>query len=133
MKYWLLKSEPGVFSFENLEKLGKTKWYGVRNYQARNNMKLMKKGDKALFYHSNQGLSIVGVVEITKEAYPEPGFENTWVCVEIKPLQKFKNPVELSFIKIDEILSEMAFVKNSRLSVSPVTEKEYKKIISLSA
>lgn len=132
MKYWLIKSEPFKYSWDQFEKDGKTTWDGVRNYRARNNMREMKKGDKLLFYHSNEGLEIVGVAEISKESFKDPTTtEDAWVAVEVKPYKKLKNPVSLAYVKSDPVLSKMELVKLSRLSVSAVTEAEYKLICKL--
>ena len=133
MNYWLLKSEPFKYSWDQLQKDKKTIWDGVRNYAARNNLQAMKKGDLAFFYHSNEGLEIVGVVEICKEAYQDPTTEEkAWVVVEIKPKIKLNRAITLKEIKADVMLSEMQLVKLMRLSVSIVAEKEFKKILKLS-
>ncbi len=133
MNYWLLKSEPFKYSWAQLEKDKKTFWDGVRNYAARNNLQAMKKGDLAFFYHSNEGLEIVGVVEIIKEAYQDPTTEEkAWVVVDIKPIKKLNNTVTLKEIKADVVLKEMQLVKLMRLSVSIVSEKEFKKILKIS-
>ncbi len=132
MKYWLLKSEPFKYSFEQLLKDGKTHWDGVRNYQARNNLRAMKKGDQALFYHSNEGKEVVGVVEIVKEAYPDPSAkEGDWSMVDVKPLKKLSTPISLAEIKVHPKLSQMSLIKQGRLSVTPVTKSEFDTIISL--
>lgn len=132
MQYWLIKSEPVKYPWEQLVKDGKTTWDGVRNYRARNNIRDMKKGDKLLFYHSNEGLEIVGIAEVSKEHFQDPTTtETAWLAVEIKPSKKLKNPVTLSFIKGDPILSKMELVKLSRLSVAAVTEAEYSLICKL--
>jgi predicted RNA-binding protein with PUA-like domain len=132
MKYWLIKSEPSVYPWEQLEKDGKATWDGVRNYRARNNLRDMKKGDKLLFYHSNEGLEIVGVAEISKEHFQDPTTEETaWLAVEIKPHKKFKKTVTLSYVKTDKKLANMELIKLSRLSVSAVTEAEYSHICKL--
>lgn len=129
MKYWLIKSEPSVYSWDQLEKDGKTNWSGVRNYQAANNLKAMKKGDQAFFYHSNEGKEIVGIAEIVKEAYPDPTDKSgKFVMVDVKPVKKLKTPVTLAGIKSHATLKNMALVKQSRLSVSPVTSEEWKTI-----
>ncbi len=132
MQYWLIKSEPFKYSWEKLLKDGKTFWDGVRNFQARKNLMSMKKGDKCLFYHSNEGLAIVGIAEVIKEHYPDPT-DNTgkWVCVDIKPYESFKNPITLQKIKEHPVLKNMQFVKQQRLSVSQVSEGEYKIICKL--
>lgn len=132
MAYWLMKSEPFKYAWEQLLKDKKTFWDGVRNYAARNNLRAMKKGDQAFFYHSNEGVEIVGIAEIVKEAYQDPTTEETaWVAVDIKPSQTLKKPVSLATIKADKRLANMALVKLGRLSVQPVTEKEWKIILEL--
>lgn len=134
MRYWLMKSEPFVFSWNRLVKEGKTAWDGVRNYQAANNMKAMKKGDRAFFYHSNEGLAVVGIVEISKEAYPDPSDSTgRFVMVDVKPIEALKNPVKLKAMKADPALKDMALLRQSRLSVSPVSEKEWAHVLELGA
>lgn len=129
MRYWLVKSEPSAYSWDHMVKDGKTGWSGVRNHQAANNLKAMKKGDLAFFYHSNDGKEIVGVVEIVKEAYPDPTDKTgKFVQVDVKAGQKLKKPVTLAEIKSHATLKNMALVKQSRLSVSPVTADEAKTI-----
>ena len=133
MSYWLVKSEPNVYSFDDLVKEKQTIWSGVRNYAARIHLKTMKKGDEVLFYHSNEGMEIVGITKVEKEFYQDPTTEDTnWVAVDIKPVKKLKKPVPLSQIKQDKRLQEMALVRLGRLSVQPVTEKEWKIIMDLS-
>ena len=130
MAYWLVKSEPSVYSFEQLQKDKQTVWEGVRNYAARIHLRNMKKGDEVLFYHSNEGLAIVGIAKVAKEAYQDPSTDNeAWVAVDIKYHQKLKNPVPLETIKKDKRLSNMALVRIGRLSVQPVTEEEWKVIM----
>lgn len=132
MAYWLMKSEPDAYPWEKLVKDGKGNWDGVRNYQAANNMKAMKKGDLAFFYHSNIGMEIVGIMEITKEAHPDPSDKkNRFVMVSVKPVKALKKFVTLKDIKADAVLKEMALVKQSRLSVSPVKEIEWNRILEL--
>jgi predicted RNA-binding protein with PUA-like domain len=134
MAYWLLKSEPFKYSWEQLEKDKKTFWDGVRNYAARNNLRAMKKGDLAFFYHSNEGLEIVGIVKIIKEAYQDPTTkEEAWVAVDVAPFKKLKKPVTLAQIKSDKRLQNIALVKLSRLSVQPVTPEEWDFIIELAS
>jgi len=134
MAYWLLKSEPFKYSWEQLEKDKKTFWDGVRNYAARNNLRAMKKGDLAFFYHSNEGLEIVGIVKIIKEAYQDPTTkEEAWVAVDVAPFKKLKKPVTLVQIKSDKRLQNIALVKLSRLSVQPVTPEEWDFIIELAS
>ncbi|MCO6496202.1 MAG: EVE domain-containing protein [Chitinophagaceae bacterium] len=132
MNYWLMKSEPFVYSYDQLVKDKQTFWDGVRNYQARNNLRAMKKGDLAFFYHSNEGLAIVGIVKIVKEAYPDPTAEgDTWSVVDIKPVKRLKNPVTLAMIKDTKSLAKMQLVTNSRLSVQKVEEKEWNTILDM--
>ena len=132
MNYWLVKSEPQKYSWEQFVKDKKTSWDGVRNYAARNNLKAMKKGDQVLYYHSNEGLDIVGIAEIVKESYQDPTTDDTnWVVVDIKPLKALKKPVSLSQIKTDAALANMALVKLSRLSVQPVTVEEWVRVMEL--
>jgi predicted RNA-binding protein with PUA-like domain len=134
MAYWLLKSEPFEYSWEQLEKDKKIFWDGVRNYAARNNLRAMKKGDLAFFYHSNEGLEIVGIVKIIKEAYQDPTTkEEAWVAVDVAPFKKLKKPVTLAQIKSDKRLQNIALVKLSRLSVQPVTSEEWDFIIELAS
>ena len=133
MAYWLVKSEPSVYGWEQLEKDKQTDWTGVRNYAARNHMKAMKNGDEVFFYHSNEGLEIVGIAKVAKEAYQDPTTEETaWVCVDIKPYKKLKKPVSLDTIKKEKRLKDMALVRLGRLSVQPVTDKEYDEVLELS-
>ncbi|MBM3893925.1 EVE domain-containing protein [Candidatus Dependentiae bacterium] len=132
MAYWLLKSEPFKYSWEQLEKDKKTFWDGVRNYAARNNLRAMKKGDLAFFYHSNEGLAIVGIVKIIKEAYQDPTTdEEAWVAVDVAPVKKLKKEVTLATIKATKQLQKIALVKQSRLSVQPVTADEWDTIVAL--
>jgi len=132
MAYWLLKSEPFKYSWEQLEKDKKTFWDGVRNYAARNNLRAMKKGDLAFFYHSNEGLAIVGIVKIIKEAYQDPTTdEEAWVAVDVAPVEKLKKEVTLATIKATKQLQNIALVKQSRLSVQPVAADEWDTIVAL--
>ncbi len=130
MKYWLVKQEPGKYSFDDLVRDGKTIWDGVRNYQARNNLQAMRVGDRVLFYHSVSGKAVVGSAEISKESFPDPADEE-WIVVEIRPLEKFAKPVTLDQIKAAKDLENIALIKQSRLSVMPLTELEYETIILL--
>ncbi|WP_448527995.1 EVE domain-containing protein [Raineya sp.] len=126
MQYWLLKSEPFKYSWEQLLQDGSTFWDGVRNFQARNNLKAMKQGDLACFYHSNEGKEIVGIVKIIKEAYPDHTTdEPDWVMVDVAPVCSLKKPVSLATIKAHHILQNMALVRQSRLSVVPLTQEEF--------
>ena len=132
MNYWLVKSEPFKYSWDQLVKDKKAVWDGVRNYAARNNLRTMKKGDHVLFYHSNEGLAIVGITEVVKEAYQDPTTDDTnWVVVELKPVKELPTPVTLADIKADKSLAEMQLVRLGRLSVSAVTDAEYKKIMKM--
>lgn len=130
MNYWLIKSEPDCYSFDDLTRDKKTFWDGVRNFQARNNIRQMKIGDELLFYHSNVGKEIVGVAKVVKEAYPDPTAKgDDWSVVDVKPSKKFTTPVTLADIKAIPALSKMAFLKQSQLSVSPVTKTEFEYIV----
>ena len=132
MSYWLVKSEPDAYSWQQLEKDKQTDWTGVRNYAARNHLKSMKKGDEVLFYHSNEGLEIVGIAKVAKEAYQDPTTtETAWVAVDLKRHKKIKKPVSLETIKKDKRLKDIALVRIGRLSVQPVTEKEWEAIMEL--
>jgi predicted RNA-binding protein with PUA-like domain len=126
MAYWLVKSEPFKYSWDQFEKDGITFWDGVRNYAARNNLRAMKKGDKVLFYHSNEGLEVVGIAQVAKEAYQDPTTEDeAWVAVDLKPYKKLKQPVSLKTIKADPRLKTMDLLRLGRLSVGAVTDEEY--------
>jgi predicted RNA-binding protein with PUA-like domain len=132
MSYWLIKSEPETYSWEQFQKDKTTTWDGIRNYAARNHLKAMKKGDEVLYYHSNQGLEIVGIAKVAKEAYQDPSTDNeAWVVVDLKPYKKLKKPVSLAQIKTDKRLSQMALVRIGRLSVQPVTSDEWDIIMKL--
>jgi len=132
MKYWLIKSEPFKYSWDQFVKDGKTFWDGVRNYTARNNLRAMKKGDHAFFYHSNEGLAIVGIAEVVREAYQDPTTSETaWVAVDFKPLHTLPVPVTLAQIKAEPALKEMDLVRLSRLSVGSVKEHEYDKVLTM--
>jgi predicted RNA-binding protein with PUA-like domain len=131
MAFWLMKSEPFKYSWDQLVKDKKTFWDGVRNYGARNNLRAMKKGDLAFYYHSNEGVEIVGIVKIVKEHYPDPTSDDpNWVVVDIAPVRKLKKPVPLATIKQDPRLQQMALVRLGRLSVQPVTEAEWQIVLT---
>lgn len=133
MNYWLIKSEPNKYSWQQFLKDKKTFWDGVRNYAARNNLRAMKKGDEVLFYHSNQGMEIVGVAMVVKEAYRDPTTEDkNWVVVDLKPVKSLEKPVTLVQIKSDPKIENMELVKNSRLSVQKVTPDEWKLVMKMS-
>jgi predicted RNA-binding protein with PUA-like domain len=133
MNYWLIKSEPEKYSWEKFNKDGRTFWDGVRNYGARNNMRAMKEGDLAFFYHSNEGKEIVGIAKVVKEAYQDPTTDDTnWVVVEFSPVEALKNPVTLAQVKAEPMLSQMELVRLGRLSVSTVTQAEFDKVLEMS-
>ena len=130
--FWIIKQEPSQYSWQQFEKDGSTYWDGVRNYQARNNLKAMKKGDKLLFYHSVIGKEIVGIAEVTRESYPDPTTnDERWVVVDLKPLKAFKVPVSLEIIKAHKELSDIPLIKQSRLSVMPIKKKDFQTLIKL--
>lgn len=134
MAYWLFKSEPDVWGWDAQVAKGDTgeEWNGVRNYQARNNMRAMKKGDLGFFYHSRSGLEIVGIVEVCKESHPDSTTDDPrWDCVDVKAVRPFTKPVTLAQIKNDPRLQEMALVKSARLSVQPVTAEEWQIICDI--
>ncbi len=128
---FLVKSEPFVYSFDQLLADKKTSWDGVRNYEARNAMRAMKKGDTLLYYHSNEGKEIVGIARVTKEAYQDPTTDGDWSSVEIAPVKKVRKPVSLATVKAHPLLSKMALVKRSRISVVPVTTAELAAVLKL--
>ena len=133
MAYWLIKSEPSTYSWDQFEKDGETFWDGVRNYAARIHLRAMKKGDEVFFYHSNKGLEIVGIAKVSKEAYQDPTTTDTaWVAVDFQPVKKLKRPVSMEEIKSDKRLKDMALLRLGRLSVQPVKEQEWNAIIELS-
>ena len=127
----MVKQEPEAYSWNDFIKDGKTDWTGVRNFQARNNLRDMKKGDKVLFYHSVTGKEVVGIAEVSKEAFPDPTDEK-WVATELKPVKPLKKPVSLAQIKENLALANIKLVRQSQLSVMPLTKDEYEEIISMS-
>ena len=132
MQYWLMKSEPSAYSWQQLVKDGKTGWTGVRNFQASANMKKMQKGDRVFFYHSNEGLEIVGIMEVAKEYHPDPTDKTEkFGMVEVKPVAPVPTPVSMKEIKATPSLKDMVLVKNSRLSVQPVTAAEWKQVCKM--
>lgn len=132
MAHWLVKSEPSVYPWEQMVKDKKTFWSGVRNYAARLHLRAMKKGDEAFFYHSNEGMEIVGIVKIVKEAYQDPTTEDEkWVAVDVAPVRKLKNAVPLSEIKKRKELANMALIRLGRLSVQPVTDEEWDIVLAM--
>jgi predicted RNA-binding protein with PUA-like domain len=134
MNYWLVKSEPSKYSWDQFEKDGQTFWDGVRNYAARNNLRAMKKGDLVLWYHSNEGMEIVGIAKVIKESYQDPTTtDEAWVVVDLKPYKKLKQPVGLLQVKSDKRLVNMDLVRLGRLSVQTVKEDEWNIIMELAA
>jgi predicted RNA-binding protein with PUA-like domain len=134
MNYWLVKSEPFKYSWDQFVIDGKTMWDGVRNYQARNNLRNMKKGDLVLWYHSNEGLDVVGIAKVVKEHYQDPTTDNAnWVVVDLKPFKKLKKPVSLETIKADPRLQNIGLVRQGRLSVQALEAVEFDAILDLSA
>jgi predicted RNA-binding protein with PUA-like domain len=132
MAYWLVKSEPATYSWDQFVKDKETAWEGVRNYAARIHLRAMQKGDLVLYYHSNEGVEIVGIAKVSKEAYLDPTDDETkWVVVDLKPVKKLKNPVLLSDIKKEKKLADMALVRLGRLSVQPVTEEEWAIVMNM--
>ena len=131
MNYWLVKTEPETYSWDDLVRDKKTTWDGVRNFQARNNLKAMKKGDLAFVYHSGEQKSVVGIAEITKEFFPDPK-DKEWAAIEIGHKKKLKNPVSLSAIKSEKKLTNMYLVRAARLSVQPVMKEEFDLVIEMS-
>ena len=132
MNYWIVKQEPEDYSFSDFVKDGNTAWTGVRNYQARNNLRAMKVGDKVLFYHSGEEKAIVGMARVDKAAYADPtAHEGDWVAVDLKAEKPLAKPVSLAAIKADKLVQNIALARNSRLSVSPVREKEFSRLIEL--
>ena len=132
MNYFLVKSEPFKYSWEQFNKDGQTFWDGVRNYQARNNLKAMKKGDLVLFYHSNEGKEVVGIAKVVNEFYQDPTTDDErWVVVDLAPLETFKKSVTLETIKADSFLQDIALVRQGRLSVMPLKKEEFDRIVEL--
>ena len=131
MNYWLVKSEPCKYWWEQFVKDKRTYWDGVRNYQARNNLNAMKKGDAVLFYHSNEGLAVVGIARVVKEAYQDPTTEDQrWVVVDLEPVETLQHPVTLIDMKQDKRLQNIALIRQGRLSVMPLTQEEFTAIVA---
>ena len=131
-KYWLVKQEPEAYAWDQFVADGVTDWSGVRNYQARNNLRAMKTGDQVLYYHSVTGKCVMGIAEVVKEHYPDTTAEKgDWSAVDLSPVKPLKHPVSLAQIKEDPDLSEVALVRHSRLSVMPLTSAEFKRIVKL--
>jgi len=132
MAYWLLKTEPSEYSYDDLERAGRTAWDGVRNYQARNRLAAMRIGDRCFIYHSVHPKHVVGVARVVRAAYPEPGADGPqWVAVDIEPVERLVSPIPLDVIKQHPVLSAMALVRQSRLSVCPVSEQEWKILLAM--
>lgn len=132
MHYWLVKQEPDDYSWATFLKEGRTAWTGVRNFQARNNLRAMKKGDHVLFYHSVTDKQVMGITRVEKQAYPDPTAEDdTWSCVDLMPVKSLKRPVPLEEIKADKTLQDLPLLRQSRLSVMPLTRGEYLRILKL--
>jgi len=132
MAYWLVKSEPSAYSWEQLEKDKQTQWTGIRNYAARIHLRAMKKGDQVFYYHSNEGMEIVGIAKVVKEAYQDPTTDDDrWVAVDLKFFRTLKKPVSLAQIKVHKELASMALVRLGRLSTQPVTEKEWEAVLKM--
>ena len=130
--YWLAKSEPGTYSWQHFERDGRTPWDGVRNFEARNNLRAMREGDEVLFYHSVTGKEIVGVARVVREAYADPSAtEGDWSCVDVVPVQALREPVSLATIKADPRLADLALLRRSRLSVVPVSREHFRYILRL--
>ena len=132
MNHWLVKQEPTAYSWDAFVADGKTAWTGVRNFQARNNLKAMRKGDPVFYYHSVEGKAVVGIAKVAREAYPDPtSQEEGWVCVDLVPVKALKKTVTLDQIKASKSLASIALIKQSRLSVMPVAPDEYREILRL--
>ncbi|MDB5130196.1 EVE domain-containing protein [Mucilaginibacter sp.] len=134
MQHWLVKSEPVKYSWEKFNKEGRTFWDGVRNYQARNNLKLMKQGDLVMWYHSNDGKEVVGIARVVKEFYQDPTTDDAnWVVVDLEPVESLKKPITLEQIKADERLKDIGLVRQGRLSVMALKREEFDRILELAA
>jgi len=132
MNHWLVKSEPFKYSWEKFNQDGRTFWDGVRNYQARNNLREMKEGDLVLFYHSNEGKNVVGIAKVVKEFYQDPTTEDAnWVVVDLAPVESLKNPVSLEQIKAEESLKDISLIRQGRLSVMSLKAEEFDKILEM--
>lgn len=130
--YWLVKQEPEDYSWGQLVKDGRTAWTGVRNFQARNHLRAMREGDQALFYHSVSDKQVVGIARVVQRAYPDPTAEDgDWCCVDFAPVKALKRPVDLAEIKADGILKGIPLVRQGRLSVMPLSESEFKRIVAM--
>ncbi len=132
MQYWLVKQEPEDYSWENLVRDGRTAWTGVRNFQARNNLRAMKVGDRVLYYHSVTDKQVVGIARVGKAAYPDPtATEGDWSCVDLVPVKPLRKPVSLETIKTDRCLKQLPLIKQARLSVMPLTGEQFARVLEL--
>lgn len=132
ISYWMVKQEPETYSWDDFVKDGSTDWSGVRNYQARNNLRGMKVGDRVLFYHSGKGKEVVGLAEVIKSAYPDPtGADEQWVAVDLKPIKALPNPVQLAAIRYDKRLSNLPLIRQSQLSVMALSKDEFDVIVAM--
>jgi len=132
VNHWLVKQEPEDYSWDDLVRDGQTQWTGVRNFQARNNLKQMAVGDKVFFYHSGKEKSVMGIAEVAKSAYPDPTSDDpSWVAVDIKPVKRLPRPVTLADIKANKKLTDLLLVRQSRLSVMPLTKEEFETIVKM--
>ena len=131
-QWWLVKSEPEAYSFGQLQSDGSTVWTGVRNFQARNNLRAMRRGDAVLFYHSVSEKHVAGLARVSREAYADPtATEGDWSCVELEPVKPLARPVTLEVLKNDSATADMALIRNSRLSVTPVTRDQFERVLKL--
>ncbi len=130
--YYLIKSEPFKYAFERLVEDGSTRWDGVRNFEARNHLRAMKKGDLCLYYHSNEGKAVVGIARVAREGYPDPTSDGDWTAVDVEPVEALRRPVTLGEMRAHPVLCEMMMLRRPRLSVVPVTPEEYRAVLSLS-
>jgi predicted RNA-binding protein with PUA-like domain len=131
--HWLVKSEPSEYSFDQLVKDGRTSWTGVRNFEARNNLRAMKKGDLLLFYHSNEGKAVVGIAKVAREGYQDPTTKDDWSAVDVEPVKALKGPVTLDAMRADRTCSKMMLFRRGRLSVVPVTPQEFEAVLALAS
>ncbi|MGI8735349.1 MAG: EVE domain-containing protein [Pyrinomonadaceae bacterium] len=130
--HWMVKQEPETYSWDDFVRDGRTDWTGVRNYQARNNLRVMKTGDRVLFYHSGKDKAVVGIAEVAKGAYPDPtATDSQWVAVDLKPVKSFSTPVPLAAIRYDKRLSGLPLIRQSQLSVMPLTKDEFEVLVTL--
>ena len=130
--FWLVKSEPSTYAFDTLQKDGRAPWDGVRNYEARNNLRAMRAGDECLFYHSNEGKAVVGIARVVREAYPDPTSDEDWSAVDLAPVRALGRPVPLDELRAHPLLGGMMIFRKGRLSVVPVTGEEFRAVVALS-